>query len=90
MRLAQQIGYAGWPELKSAFASDLWLHGKGYEGRGRTQDLASELFATQCANLDATQTASSSHCGAAAASFSMVTRTSATRWRLRRRSQCSR
>lgn len=72
VRLAQQLGYAGWPELKSAFANDLGLHGKGYgerakrlAGRGRTQDLASELFAAQCANLDATQTACAPALGAA-------------------------
>ena len=26
VRLAQQLGYAGWPELKSAFARDLAQH----------------------------------------------------------------
>ncbi len=72
VRLAQQLGYAGWPELKSAFASDLGLHAKGYgerakslAARGRPQDLASELFAAQRANLDATQTTCAPALGAA-------------------------
>jgi DNA-binding MurR/RpiR family transcriptional regulator len=72
VRLAQQLGYAGWPELKSAFAGDLGLHGKGYgerakslAARGRPQDLASELFAAQRTNLDATRTACAPALGAA-------------------------
>lgn len=68
VRLAQQLGYAGWPELKSAFARDLGLHSATYgerakslARRGRTQDLASELFAAQRANLDGTESAVASH-----------------------------
>jgi DNA-binding MurR/RpiR family transcriptional regulator len=72
VRLAQQLGYSGWPELKTAFASDLGLHGKGYgerakslAQRGRPQDLASELFEVQRANLDATRAACAPNLGAA-------------------------
>jgi len=64
VRLAQQLGYAGWPELKAAFAHDLGLHSSTYgerakslAQRGRSQDLARELFAAQRANLDETGTA---------------------------------
>lgn len=63
VRLAQQLGYAGWPELKADFAHDLGLHSQTYgerarslAQRGKTQDLARELFAVQRANLDATET----------------------------------
>jgi DNA-binding MurR/RpiR family transcriptional regulator len=62
VRLAQQLGYSGWPELKGAFAADLGLHSDTYGARakslarrGRRQDLARELFAVQRANLDATE-----------------------------------
>lgn len=64
VRLAQQLGYAGWPQLKTAFAAELGLasdtygeRAKSLAHRGRTQDLAHELFAVQRANLDATETA---------------------------------
>jgi DNA-binding MurR/RpiR family transcriptional regulator len=64
VRLAQQLGYSGWPELKAAFAAELGLHSDTYGARakslaqrGRTQDLARELFAVQRANLDATESA---------------------------------
>ena len=36
VRLAQQLGYAGWPALKSAFAEDLGLHAKGYGQRAKS------------------------------------------------------
>lgn len=62
VRLAQQLGYGGWPELKSAFAEDLGLSAATYgerarslARRGKAADLASELFAVQRANLDATE-----------------------------------
>lgn len=62
VRLAQQLGYAGWPELKSAFARDLGLHSATYgerakslARRGGTRELARELFAAQRANLDLTE-----------------------------------
>lgn len=64
VRLAQQLGYAGWPELKTAFARDLGLHSTTYgerakslARRGRSAELASELFAVQRSNLDATDAA---------------------------------
>lgn len=62
VRLAQQLGYGGWPELKSAFAGDLGLHSERYGQRaknlavrGREADLAGELFAAQHRNLEVTQ-----------------------------------
>lgn len=62
VRLAQQLGYAGWPELKSAFAEDLGLHSGRYglrakhlAARGREADLVGELFNVQQQNLSATQ-----------------------------------
>lgn len=67
VRLAQHLGYAGWPELKSAFAAELGLHSDTYGARakslaqrGRTRDLARELFGVQRANLDATEAAAGS------------------------------
>ncbi|MFI4927796.1 MAG: MurR/RpiR family transcriptional regulator [Burkholderiales bacterium] len=64
VRLAQQLGYRGWPELKTAFAHDLGLHSATYgerakdlARRGRGQDLARELFAVQRSNLDTTEAA---------------------------------
>ena len=68
VRLAQQLGYAGWPELKSAFADDLGLHAERYAprakslaARGRHADLLGELFAAQRHNLDVTE----AQCGVA-------------------------
>lgn len=65
VRLAQQLGYAGWPELKSAFAEDMGLHNERYGQRaknlavrGREADLVGELFGVQQQNLAATQ----AHC----------------------------
>lgn len=70
VRLAQQLGYAGWPELKTAFARDLGLHSGTYgerakdlARRGSKHDLASELFAVQRANLDATEAGAAPHLG---------------------------
>lgn len=61
-RLAQQIGYPGWPELKDAFAGDLGLHGAGYgqrakalQGRGKDAGLLSEIFTAHRHNLDVTE-----------------------------------
>lgn len=68
VRLAQQLGYAGWPELKTAFAQDLGLNSGSYGQRAKsltqrsqTQDLASELFAVQRANLAATESGAGPH-----------------------------
>jgi DNA-binding MurR/RpiR family transcriptional regulator len=70
VRLAQQLGYEGWPGLKAAFASDLGLNSSTYgerakslARRGRTPDLASELFSMQRSNLDSTETAVSARLG---------------------------
>ena len=64
VRLAQQLGYSGWPDLKDAFARDLGLHSTTYgerakdlARRGRGPDLARELFAVQRSNLDTTEAA---------------------------------
>lgn len=65
VRLAQQLGYAGWPELKDAFAADLGLHSQGYGQRaktlvGRVQDAAliGEMFAALRRNLEITESES--------------------------------
>ncbi|MBS0445950.1 MAG: MurR/RpiR family transcriptional regulator [Proteobacteria bacterium] len=62
VRLAQQLGYAGWPELKNAFADDLGLisgryaqRAKGLTERGHDASLVGEMFGAQHRNLDATQ-----------------------------------
>lgn len=62
VRLAQQLGYAGWPELKDAFAADLGLRSERYgerakslSARGRDADLLGELFGAQRHNLDETE-----------------------------------
>ncbi len=64
VRLAQQLGFAGWPELKTAFARDMGLHGKGYgeraknlaaRGRRQSAGLVSEMFAAQQQNLETTE-----------------------------------
>ena len=65
VRLAQHLGYAGWPELKAAFAEDMGLRGERYGQRAKNlavrsqeADLVSELFAVQQQNLAVTQ----AHC----------------------------
>lgn len=62
VRLAQQLGYAGWPELKAAFAEDLGLHSERYGQRAKSlaarvhhTDLTSEMFAAQQENLKLTE-----------------------------------
>lgn len=62
VRLAQQLGYAGWPELKSAFTTDLGLHSgrygqraKSLSSRAQQVDLVGEMFGVQRQNLDATE-----------------------------------
>ncbi|HJV82400.1 MurR/RpiR family transcriptional regulator [Noviherbaspirillum sp.] len=62
VRLAQHLGYSGWPELKSALAHDLGLHQDGYgprarslAERGRSADLPGELFGAQHQNLKTTE-----------------------------------
>lgn len=64
LRLAQQLGCAGWPELKAAFVADLGLQTEGYGQRARALvarerkargNLTAEMFAVQRANLMATE-----------------------------------
>jgi DNA-binding MurR/RpiR family transcriptional regulator len=64
-RLAQQLGYSGWPALKDAFANDLGLHSKRYgqrakalAGRGKDAGLLNEIFAAHRHNLDLTESQS--------------------------------
>jgi len=65
VRLAQQLGFAGWPELKDGFVADLGLHSTSYGARakslaGRAQDagLVGEMFTAQQENLRATEATS--------------------------------
>ncbi|MBI5721157.1 MAG: MurR/RpiR family transcriptional regulator [Burkholderiales bacterium] len=74
VRLAQRLGYAGWPALKAGFVADLGLHSAGYGARAgrlatraRRADLAGELFAAHRHNLEATQRRSTAALPAAAA-----------------------
>ena len=62
VRLAQQLGYSGWPVLKAAFAEDLGLHIEGYgqrakslAARKRDPALLGEMFLAQRQNLDLTE-----------------------------------
>lgn len=62
VRLAQALGYAGWPELKTAFGAELGLQPDSYAqrarslaARGRDANLAAELFAAQRHNLELTE-----------------------------------
>lgn len=65
VRLAQQLGYGGWPEFKSALAQSLGLGwGDGYAGRAKrlasqasdtNHTLTDELFQAQSANLELTR-----------------------------------
>ncbi len=59
VRLAQQLGYPGWPQLKEAVVSDMGLQPERYgqraknlATRGRTHQMLDELFSTQKENLD--------------------------------------
>ena len=61
VRLAQHLGYAGWPELKTAFATDMGLHHEGYGEKARSlairrpeRDMVDELFSVLRNNLDDT------------------------------------
>jgi DNA-binding MurR/RpiR family transcriptional regulator len=62
VRFAQHMGYAGWPELKAAFAMDLGLQPERYgqrakslARRGQDPRLPGELFVAQRENLDVTE-----------------------------------
>lgn len=59
VRLAQQLGYPGWPQLKEAVVSDLGLQPERYgqraknlATRGQTHQMLEELFAAQKENLE--------------------------------------
>jgi DNA-binding MurR/RpiR family transcriptional regulator len=61
VRLAHQLGYAGWPELKAAFAADMGLDAPGYGDRAKSLatrgshgDLLGEMFDVLRRNLDDT------------------------------------
>jgi DNA-binding MurR/RpiR family transcriptional regulator len=73
VRLAQQLGFTGWPELKEAYAQDMGLHIEGYGTRAkslakRAKDtgLSGELFEAQRHNLDVTESQSGESLRAAA------------------------
>ena len=62
VRFAQHLGFAGWPQLKEAFAAEMGLGSDAYGerakplvGRARDHTLIGELFDVQRANLEATQ-----------------------------------
>ncbi len=62
VRFAQQLGSAGWPQLKAAFVADMGLGGDAYGaraqqlvGRAGRHGLAGEMFAVQRRNLQATR-----------------------------------
>ncbi len=62
VRLAQQLGYSGWPALKEGFTADLGLRTDRYAqrarhlaARGKNANLLPELFATHHRNLDETE-----------------------------------
>lgn len=62
VRFAQQMGFAGWPELKAAAAAELGLGPEPYAdraralvGRARDHTLVHEMFDVHRHNLDATE-----------------------------------
>ena len=62
VRLAQQLGFAGWPQLKEAFALEMGLGSEQYGqrartlvGRGGDGALTGEMFKVQRRNLDLTE-----------------------------------
>ena len=62
VRLAKQLGFAGWPELKDAFADGLGLRpgsygerAKSLATRGRRADLLGEMFGAHRHNLELTE-----------------------------------
>ena len=66
VRFAQHFGFAGWPQLKEAFAHDMGLGPEPYGerarsllGRARDHTLVSEMFKAHKANLEATERHSS-------------------------------
>lgn len=80
VRLAQQLGHAGWPDLKAAFAEELGLHGDRYgprakslATRGTGADLVGELFDAQRRNLDVTEVQCAASLRQAARAFKRAT-----------------
>jgi DNA-binding MurR/RpiR family transcriptional regulator len=73
VRLAQHLGFAGWPELKDGFVGDLGLHSTSYGARakslaGRAHDagLVGEMFTAQQENLRTTEASNARSLRAAA------------------------
>lgn len=63
VRLAQQLGFAGWPDLKTAFATDMGLHHEGYGEKARSlttrrpeRGMLDEMFGALQNNLEDTLT----------------------------------
>jgi len=80
VRLAQQLGHAGWPDLKAAFAEELGLHGDRYGPRAKSlatrgpgADLVGELFDAQRRNLDVTEVQCAASLRQAARAFKRAT-----------------
>ena len=79
VRLAQQLGFAGWPELKSIFVERLRGGPAGYAAKagalaGKSTELVSEVFAVQQRNLAATESASHAALQAAAGMLATASR----------------
>ena len=74
VRLAQQLGFAGWPELKSIFVERLRAGPAGYAEKagalagkgGQERDLVTEVFTVQQRNLATTESANHAALDAAA------------------------
>eukprot|EP01133_Synstelium_polycarpum_P017441 gene17441-20807_t len=74
VRLAQQLGFAGWPELKALFVERLRAGPAGYAAKadalagkeGQERDLIADVFTAQQRNLAATENASHAALDAAA------------------------
>ena len=67
VRLAQRLGFAGWPQLKAAFVGELGLgtddygrRAKGLLARHKDATLLGEMFGVQRRNLELTEARSSS------------------------------
>ena len=71
VRLAQQLGFAGWPELKAIFVERLRAGPAGYAEKanalaGKEGNLVTEMFTVQQRNLAATESANHAALDAAA------------------------
>lgn len=79
VRLAQQLGFAGWPELKAIFVERLRAGPAGYAEKagalaGKDGDLIAEVFTVQQRNLAATETANHGALDAAASLLQAASR----------------